>query len=870
MKNRIVTIAIAMLLASSAFAILPFTNGANSSENIPTYAYLMVSPNPVGINQPVYLSMWIDKVPPTANGAYGDRWGNFTIKITLPNNSTATLGPFTSDATGGHAATYVPHELGNYTFVFSFPGQTVTGGPGYPADAALIADPHSIGDVYGPSISAVATLEVTLTPASTIPENPLPTGYWQNPVEAFNHNWYAISGNWLGDGAVQFANSGNYNYNGNYNPYTTAPLSAHVVWTKSEGPGGQLGGEFGGNESSIYFTGMQYQPKFAPIIINGVLYYTEYPGAATNPTGWQAVNLRTGQTVWTKDTTEVLLCGQICDYVSPNQYGGNAYLWATRTGPVLGTFGYFLPGTYLDMFDATTGKLVLSVANVTAIGTNIEGSDGSLLQYFVGTNPSTGSPTLNCWNSSLCIINQENLWLGPQWLPPQDATINYANGIEWSVPLPTSYQGTPFPTIPIVTTNYYGPAQLAISAVDTNNNVIVLSVSAAESLLWQTGWQVEAGYSMATGTQLWITNRTETPYTTLYFGPTANGVYTEYTKETMTWSGYSTITGQKLWGPTAPYSNSLGYFDEQSAVAAYGNFYAWTFGGQVYCYNMTTGVLNWRWSDGSAGENTPYGVNPLWIAGDYEGTVADGVFYIETGHNYGPPLFSGAQIYAINATTGQEIWQFLNFASTSCLPVVDGYMLSLNSYDNQIYCYGKGLTATTVSAEPGQNSNNQVLISGTVTDQSPGQTCLGIPEAGTPAIGDQYMSQWMEYLFEQSPKPTNTTGVPVALTETDPNNNTYTIGTTISNINGQYSYVFTPNVPGVYTITATFGGSNSYYSSSAQTAYLYEVPSSQAPTATPLTGLASNTTLEYGLVAMIIVIVIIGAVLAVLVTRKHP
>ena len=42
-----------------------------------------------------------------------------------------------------------------------------------------------------------------------------------------------------------------------------------------------------------------------------------------------------------------------------------------------------------------------------------------------------------------------------------------------------------------------------------------------------------------------------------------------------------------------------------------------------------------------------------------------------------------------------------------------------------------------------------------------------------------------------------------------------------------------------------------------------------APTATPLSGLASNTTLMYGLVAIIIVIIIIGAAIMLMLSRKH-
>ena len=79
-----------------------------------------------------------------------------------------------------------------------------------------------------------------------------------------------------------------------------------------------------------------------------------------------------------------------------------------------------------------------------------------------------------------------------------------------------------------------------------------------------------------------------------------------------------------------------------------------------------------------------------------------------------------------------------------------------NAYDNRLYCYAKGLSATTVSAaDTAIPEGSSVLIKGTVTDQSPGKTCLGIPAKGTPAIADASMSEWMEYLYQQQPMPTN-------------------------------------------------------------------------------------------------------------------
>jgi hypothetical protein len=120
-------------------------------------------------------------------------------------------------------------------------------------------------------------------------------------------NWYSIAGNWLGIG-------GYYNAGSNYNPYAKAPTSSHILWTKPEAFGGTVGGEFGGDLTGNFYTNRQYEIMFQPIIMNGILYYTQYPASCYSPAGWVAVNLQTGQTLWTKNTTEVLKCGQLLNY----------------------------------------------------------------------------------------------------------------------------------------------------------------------------------------------------------------------------------------------------------------------------------------------------------------------------------------------------------------------------------------------------------------------------------------------------------------------------------------------------------------------------------------------------------------------------
>jgi hypothetical protein len=163
--------------------------------------------------------------------------------------------------------------------------------------------------------------------------------------------------------------------------------------------------------------------------------------------------------------------------------------------------------------------------------------------------------------------------------------------------------------------------------------------------------------------------------------------------------------------------------------------------------------------------------------------------------------------------------------------VADSEMVAFNGYDNAIYAFGKGLTATTVSApDIAVSQGSAIVIRGTVTDQSPGQTCLGIPAAGTPAISDDSMSAWMTYLYEQQPKPTNATGVPVTISVVDSNGNNRVIGTTTSDSNGMYSLTWLPDIQGNFTVTASFQGTNSYYPSSAETSFYASEP---AATPTP-------------------------------------
>jgi hypothetical protein len=366
---------------------------------------------------------------------------------------------------------------------------------------------------------------------------------------------------------------------------------------------------------------------------------------------------------------------------------------------------------------------------------------------------------------------------------------------------------------------------------------------------------------------LWApVNRTLIEWGGVAIANAGEGVYTEYTRQTMTYIGYSLENGQKVWGPTQPFNSTWAYYDWTAPSAiGYGNFYAWGLAGEVYCWDVQTGALKWSWNSGNSGIDSPFGSWPLgtWMG---HNILADGKLYVRAGHDYTPPVFKGAKLYCLNATTGELVWDTLNFDIIGSPAVADGYMVWFNGYDNQVHCYSKGPSATTVAANPKVSVHgSSVLVEGTVMDKSPGtkdsDRTARFPN-GVPAIADEDMSAWMEYVYQQQPLPTNAKGVDVIVEVFDPNSNYYEVGRATSDATGFYSLAFTPEVPGKYTVVARFAGSESYYSSFAETAINVE----QATEATPQPTQAPTSLAEqYFLPVSIVLIIAIVAVLVMMI-----
>lgn len=140
---------------------------------------------------------------------------------------------------------------------------------------------------------------------------------------------------------------------------------------------------------------------------------------------------------------------------------------------------------------------------------------------------------------------------------------------------------------------------------------------------------------------------------------------------------------------------------------------------------------------------------------------------------------------------------------------------------------------------------------------------------GVPVASDASMKDWMGYVYQQKPLPTDFTGVPVALYVLDANGNYRSIGTATTDENGFYSLTWKPEIPGDFRVYAYFGGTNGYWPSNVETAFTV-LPQSAPPVEQPQPPPSmTDTYIVYAVIAIIAAIAVVGA-LILFVLRKRP
>ena len=459
------------------------------------------------------------------------------------------------------------------------------------------------------------------------------------------------------------------------------------------------------------------------------------------------------------------------------------------------------------------------------------------------------------------------------WQVAKDTVRAMSTGEMWSVPLPTNISNVPItPSLSI--------AGITGGSVVLNEGYVHGAGAGGETA----GWLVMVTMNQDTGVLVQSTNITYAggaksllPYTRTgtAFG---DGKVFIVNEASYAVEAYDVNTGKQVWskaftGDNGAAPNIYDNFGLKHYIVN-GELITEGLGGDVWAQSTSTGDFLWYTNTtklvGSPGIETPYGIWPLWVfnCACFSGDTA----YLPVGHEYNPPLFHGAQMIALNLTTGQLEWSELGMYIRSS-EISYGILLSLNAYDNQIYAYGKGPSQTTVSAPTvGVSTTTPITITGSVTDISAGikqnAVAVNFPN-GVPCVSDASMSHYMEYVYQQQPCPANVTGVPVTISVVDANGNYRTIGTTTTNAMGTYGYTWTPDITGNYQIIVNFAGTNGYYSSSAST-YVYATEPAPTATAAPVqTQTPTETYFAISTAAIIIAIAIVGIVIALLV-RKRP
>ncbi len=733
-----------------------------------------------------------------------------------------------------------------------------------------------------------STLVVTQEPTQQVyPGHALPTEYWSRPIDPQLREWYSISGNWVArpDNSLAL-----------YNDY--APETAHVLWANPYTQGGMEGGLYADGVPAAVYAGDAYEGKFAnAVVIDGVLYYNAQ-GSGTYSTvaipGIQAVDLHTGEKLWYLNNT-ALSFGQTLFFASYNVNGAFNYLWSVT-------------GSNYTAYSPADGSFQYMYYNVPS-GTRVFGPSGEILIYQIDyahgwmalcnstlagqQNDLIGQPSYGSWSFGAIGLNSNGVSIANptnaigQQINSAFPTVRCLNGAldkdySWNVTIPAGlatrselgaasikvYQGDR-----IVGMNYNQSMvriwALPIDSITATRNATINTQTL--TAIYDKTWAAPSEWLDGSNT-IHYTGATNYVKDSTY----GNGVMAVFDKELTTHYAFSVVDGSYLWATASEnYLDQYGWGNaEHTWYFAYGKLYSVGIAGILYAYDLSTGHTAWTYNLTDAYGEPVTGENWWgWID-----LISDGKIYIGTlEHSANNPIPRGGPYAAVNATDGSEIWRvngmFRETRWGGNGVIGDSIIATLDTYDLNVYAIGKGPSKITVDAPNiGVPACNSIVIRGTVTDTSPGTQNFAsqarFPD-GVPAVSDASQSAWMLYVYKQFEKPNNATGVPVTISVIDANGNIRNIGSTTSDANGFYSFQWTPDIPGKYTVFATFAGSNAYYGSTAETSFAVEV----APSATPApTSALASTVDQYFLpsVAAIIVVIIVVGALSILLQRKKP
>jgi len=812
--------------------------GVTPNYTLTTYAHLSYRPHLLGLGQPVLINIWCN---PSSAGNKFLRF--FQVTFTRPDGTTDVIGPLDSYASSSTFFDYTPDMLGEWTVKFDFPGNyfpagRYSGGQIVTSGGTLYND-----DVYYmPSSDGPFNFTVQEALVGSWPASPLPTDYWTWPVGVSNREWWQVLGGypWTGPGGgplwdelypdtnIYSGMTNSYTLGYGFMPYTQAPESAHYVWQRIN----QISGIVGGMN---YANSVSSSPNQAPDIIYAGRCYEDFVDTE-GVYKWKCYDLRTQEVYWEHEAATIVsqgFFGMRTTALTPNFLE-----WPTNNGnPSLIRVGNGL----LMKWDANTGALTTNVT-IDPISSGYYYANGLCLSV---QNLGGGEYRLINWTTS-------------------GSTSNFASRVESNISWPFSN----------------------IGFIDYEAGISGYTWSSSPQSV---GLSVENGIMAAdlyTGNLLYNFSTTGAGTGQVAYGiPSFSGYQTiaDHGKFAVRyddgyWRCWDLRTGAFLW-KTVETSHPWGNFGTYNS-ASYGGMIISTQYDCIAAIDWDTGQYLWKFTaEAPFPYESPY-TGPEGQASmpfHVHSQIADGKLYVSNGeHTATQPILRGWQLWCINVTTGEPIWhvstgqQGLGDQSRVWQgAIADGYLVYEDANTGRTICYGKGISATTVTAtDTTVPLGTPVLIRGTVLDMSPAQP-------GTPCVapGDSMTTQ-MDYLHNNLPIAGiwgNMTidGVPVGLTAVGDDGTYYDVGTATSDgYTGAFSFAWTPPKEGVYQITATFCGDASYGSSMAGTGVSVG-PAPEEIVIPPQTEPVDNTNLIYGILVAVIIAIIIGLVAVFLVLRQH-
>mgnify|MGYP000261680656 CR=1 FL=1 len=811
-------------------------------------AYISFHPNVLGLGQGIILNGWVSPSMDTNRRFMNNITKAMLITLEKPDGTKVELYLPNANSEATSWTTYTVDQVGVWKAKFTFfgtffPQQNITGG----ILRTLWLKPSETG-WYS------FTVQTDLV--SSWPPSPLPTGYWEWPVDFHNREWWTVTGVWPGTAydAGDYASYFNtlypdtnpyYNSGAMFEPFVTGPNSAHVMRKKTEAIGGMYGGAAGitgqfadAGYPSVVYHGRCYDTvtKLAPVLINGT--YRQQPTNVAT-----CFDLRTGEVY----------------YDIPEASGGvtPTYVGYDQGGSTQSDVQTFTP----ELFTISSNRLLKINPFTGAVATNV-----SLLY--------SGSNTTGLGTGATYISQVDEIFWTIQDLGA--AAANATGGryrlINWTTVGTSSNYATR-----IFSNTSYASSSLATTR-DMNAG-LGASTSSIEVDSVRQGQNV-TGYNLYTGQVLWSRNISEPRYT-------SSGQIADHGKLAMLsmygkFVGLDLTNGATLWETQVmnfPFGASA--FGVYGMASAYGLFFRPGYDG-LWAFNWTDGSTAWYTSRMSKAPFESTYTNYTGGSESYPGQtqvrIADGKVFIYDGeHSPQQPRTRGWSLYAFDVYTGKKIWELaiggsIMFSSPPSIgPIIDGYLF-MPATNGVTYIIGIGKSATTAKAEPKVISEGSIVnIEGTVLDTSPAQP-------GTPAVSKDSMTTQMNYLHLQYPidgiwHNETITGVPVALSAIGEDGTYYDIGTTTTDgYYGTFAMAWIPPKQGTYKIIADFAGDESYAASGAATSITVgpKAETSNGNTGGPVTTTTDFTPLYYGVAAAAIAIILAVAIVGILLYRKRP